>query len=182
MALPSVRWRLRAGHGQRQLLRARRATSDPCAALALGCDETSGAQDDPENEQSEQVGVLASHLYLRRSIVTPTTKKNKAVPRTAAVQRGVATSPRKTLSSIPKTAIRTPVSRIASPIISATSCRSAIGPSSTTAWGSPMALRTGHGAGAGVPRIEVVTPWLASNFALEHQHDLAAEGLARRSK
>lgn len=97
--------------------------SKPLPSLSMGRDEASGSENRAEDEQTNQVRVLA-HRYLRRSIVTPATKNNKAVPSTAAVHSRLAPSLRKSLSSMPKTATSTPISRIASPIISATPCRS----------------------------------------------------------
>lgn len=95
-------------------------------ALSLRGDEPDRPKDDAEDQQSHEVGVLARHHGLRRSIVAPTAKKNKAVPRTALVHCHDGPLPSSHLSSIPKAAIRTPTSRIASPVISATPRRSAI--------------------------------------------------------
>ena len=138
MALSRVRCRrLRPGHGELQLLRANAVLPKPRPSFTLGRDKASSAQYGAEDEQPNQVGVLVGHRYLRRSIVTPNRKKNKATPRTAPVQSAVGRSPSTNLSSRPNAATSTPISRIPSPIISATPWRSLIEPSRTTSAALP---------------------------------------------
>jgi hypothetical protein len=97
------------------------------SSLLVRRDKPGRKHDDPEDHQADQVRVFARHQRLLRSRMIPPTKKDKVVANVDAVQRAVKPSARRTPSSIPKTAMSTPASRIPSPHISATSRRSDMG-------------------------------------------------------